>query len=114
MDHLINGFGGINTFYIKDNEGNLINYGNGVGVMQSIKIERVDDKMDKKREEMLVELQEKLEIMDSTVSDLQYLVDEELHDGEKDENMDLKTIIKLNRINDELETCYDLIVEESL
>lgn len=113
MDDFIGGFKKISDFYIRDSEGNYINIKNG---------EFGDLKMDndfgvvkpKKREEMLVELQEKLETMNNAVSDLQYLVDEELHDGEKDENMDLKTIIKLNRIDDELATCYDLIIEDNL
>ena len=70
--------------------------------------------MDKKKEEMLIEIQEKLEVMSNAISDVQYLVDEELHGDEEDRNIDLKVIIKLNRLEDELETCYGMFIEGNL
>lgn len=109
----MSGFKKISDFYIKDSEGNYINIKNGE--IGDLKMDNDSDIVKpSKREENLIELQEKLEVMSNAISDAQYLVDGELHDKEKDRNIDLKVILKLNRIENELEACYDMIIEENL
>lgn len=110
MDDFIGGFKKISDFYIRDSEGNYINIQNGSGdsVSTTMECKRVNE-----REENLISLDENLEVMSQAIGDAQFLINEEL-DGEVDRNLDLKIILKLNRIENELEACYDMLIEKNL
>ena len=60
--------------------------------------------------EILLELKERLEIISYSADEIMYIVDRIVEDDDNsDKTFDIKTITRLNRIERELEDCFNLM-----
>lgn len=64
--------------------------------------------------EVLIELKERLETMQNAIYETVNMIDEVVEEGFDDRNLDIKAIVRLNRIERELDDCFEMIIEESL
>lgn len=64
--------------------------------------------------EILIELKERLETMQNAIYETINMIDEVVEEDFDDRNLDIKAIVRLNRIERELDDCFAMIIEESL
>lgn len=100
-------------YEMRDKDGGFIGTTSGISDFKA-EYREDDEDMTSKTNETLIEIQEKLSTMSNAINNIEYLIDDVLEDQVEDRNLDLKVIVALNRIENELDECYSFLMHKEL